>query len=180
MITLKNEQIPLLAKAIVDELFKRIPTIAAPELTTVAAPAPDIPFYKLLHARMSERGMSPTEFSQATGISKQSLSGYLHGKNIPKPEQLAKIVAALGCSEDEFYRVLPAKRAAAPVPAKLRRIKPEDLAQLIGKSPQSIRVALRSGVEWGRAYIGTGSRWIYEIYPRKAEELLGVDLGEVG
>jgi|GEM_PF-4273828 len=180
-VTFSNEQVLIFAKTIADELSGRIP-VAAPELTTATAPAPteDIPFYKLLQTRMSERGMSPTELSRVSGISKQSLSGYLNGKNIPKREQLARIVAALGCSEDEFYRALPAKRTAKPIAVKLKRITPEKLAPYIGRSPQSIRRLLISGVEWGRAGWGAGTRREYYIYPAKVMELFGVDFGEVG
>lgn len=50
-----------------------------------------------------QKGITQTEFARLTGIHQVSLSKYEKGKMIPRPDQLKKIVEALGVSPMIFF-----------------------------------------------------------------------------
>jgi DNA-binding XRE family transcriptional regulator len=136
---------------------------------------PRLPFNQLLKTRMEENGLTQTGLARATGINKASISGYFSGKHIPKPEQLEKIVAVLGCTLEEFNKTRPTKVGMGEA-VKLKKITVAELAKRIGKAPQSVRCALVSGeAAYGRAYKKKNGKYGYEIYPAKVRELWGID-----
>lgn len=53
----------------------------------------------------------------------------------------------------------------------------EEVAHLIGKSPQFIRIGLQKGIfPWGYAVNITGRRWTYWINAEKFKQVEGVSL----
>lgn len=59
-------------------------------------------FSMILRQKIFLRGMSQGDLSEATGISKVSISKYMTGKSIPSYYNMTKIAQALECSVSEF------------------------------------------------------------------------------
>jgi transcriptional regulator with XRE-family HTH domain len=170
----QSERIITLLEAILGRLGGEIPNDdSAPKSESVEPE--ELPFNKLLQCRMEAQGMTRAELSRAVGVSRAAVSGWFNGSHQPHTKQIEKIADVLGCTVEEFNATRPT-RFGGSEPVELRQITIDDLAKRIKKSPQSIRIALQRGsVDYGRAYMGSRERWIYEVYPGKVKELFGID-----
>lgn len=56
-------------------------------------------FSKRLKAAMDKRGVSSTELSRRSGITRSNISLYLHGKSIPRDGNIKRIAEALNIDE---------------------------------------------------------------------------------
>jgi transcriptional regulator with XRE-family HTH domain len=52
---------------------------------------------------MKRKNIKQSQLSKSTGISKSIISEYIHGKFIPKKDNLSKIAKALGVTENYLY-----------------------------------------------------------------------------
>lgn len=59
-------------------------------------------FAKRLADRLERTGMTQTELSEATGISRQTISRYVNGSAMPSLSNLISIAIALNCKTSEF------------------------------------------------------------------------------
>lgn len=129
-------------------------------------------FAERLHAAMTESGLTQKALAEAVGASKAAISQYLGGHNAPSRERLEAIAEVVGVTPDYL-------RGTEPPPVKLlkglpKRITVAMAAELLGLSPQAVRVNMRSGqLPIGRALPGFGSRFIYIITPEKLRDEAG-------
>ena len=59
-------------------------------------------FGRRLTARMDELGMTLTELSEATGITKGYICLLMHGDHVPRADMIAKLARALDMATDEL------------------------------------------------------------------------------
>ena len=50
-----------------------------------------------------KRGMSQSDLARASGLGRDSVSGYIRGKNLPDPKNAKKRATALGITVEELY-----------------------------------------------------------------------------
>ena len=131
-------------------------------------------FAQKLKQAMKELGLKQVQVATLTGKTKSSISEYVAGNVIPPKSVQKQIAVSLGLSEDyfvdEFLETL--KRHTVP------QITPENVARMLGVSPQTIRKGLQQKVfPWGYA-IQTSDRWRYIINAKKFAEVEGITLPE--
>ena len=80
---------------------------------------------------MTEQGISQSELVKLTGISRSGISQYLSGKNIPRQKALTAIANALNVTSEWLTEGSDKKMTV------------KQAADLMGVSPQFIRVALQ-------------------------------------
>lgn len=124
-------------------------------------------FSKKLNEAMQKLNLKQKQVCGMTGKSKGSISQYLSGKQVP-PEYVQKDIAiSLGLSPDYFVEedvmaVLMPKEAVSD--GKIKRMKPEEVAKLMGLGINSVRDGLQQGVfPWGYAIRGKTGQWTYWI-----------------
>ena len=61
-----------------------------------------IEFSHKLVTKMAERGFDQTRLSEASGVSQQSISLYIHRKKIPTAYTVSKLANALSCSPSDL------------------------------------------------------------------------------
>lgn len=123
-------------------------------------------FAKRLSQTMMEKKYSLTDLALKTGIGKSSLSMYMSGENIPRPENLTKIAQALEVEEDWLVQFEEKKN--------LCNLKVEDAARMMGKSGQYIRIGLQRGLLPFGTAIKVGAKWNYYISPHRFREYTGI------
>lgn len=130
-------------------------------------------FSKNLKSVMDERGMTQTQLSGLTGISKSGISQYLAGKTTPKINILQKLADALDTSVDFLLGenpVMDTDENGEP----LKKVSVEAAAKALGKSEQFIRVSLqRDKAPFGFAVLMPSGKWSYHISPKKFAEYIG-------
>lgn len=133
-------------------------------------------FHKHLKEAMKELNINQTQLSNLTGIGKSSISQYISGKNIPEEKRRKEIATALGLEENYFEEEIPAK-VQINREAKIPRLLPCDVADIMGLSPQTIRSGLQQGVfPWGYAIKTSENQWTYFINARSFSEKERVSL----
>lgn len=121
---------------------------------------------------MKELNLNQSKLCQLTGIGKSSISQYLSGKNIPTEKRQEEIAIALGLESNYFSNEKQAEQKAEAV---IKKLLPEDVAHLMGMSPQSIRLGLQQGVfPWGYAIPTSKHRWTYFINAKRFYEIEGI------
>jgi predicted transcriptional regulator len=62
-----------------------------------------------LAEHMDKKGITETEMARLLGVSQPTVSRYLNGERMPKPRNMAKIVAVTGgrVRPDDFYALKP-------------------------------------------------------------------------
>lgn len=130
-------------------------------------------FKEQLRIAMTAAGLNQKGLSEATGISRASISDYLSGRSIPRPGAMKKIENILGalsestqkvvdCANDEDLREQLLHMKTVPV---------KEAALLLGKSPEHVRMALVQGsAPYGYAVKGKGNSYDYHISPKKLIE----------
>lgn len=130
-------------------------------------------FAQQLKTAMRERGITQTELSTRTGISKSGISQYLSGIHKPGDKALTALADALDVPEE--YLVGDNKpidctiTTARSVPIKLA-------AKLMGKGEQFIRIGLQRGTLPIGYAVKKDNKYSYYISPKKFMEVTGVDL----
>lgn len=127
-------------------------------------------FAKRLNQAMTEREVSQKDLAAAVGVGKSSVSQYLSGRSVPRPEVQAKIAAFLDCTVEWLNSEVP---ASDYTDKGLKNISVEQCAKLLGKSEQFIRIALQTGtVPFGFA-VKIKTEYSYHISPKKLKEYIG-------
>ncbi len=122
-------------------------------------------FLQRVKQAMTEQGISQSELVKLTGISRSGISQYLSGKNIPRQKALTAIANALNVTPEWL------------VEGDHKKITVQQAAELMGTSPQHIRVGLQKGViPIGHALKINGNRYSYYISPKKFTEYTGIKL----
>ena len=60
-------------------------------------------FGRDLWALMLRRGMSQSDLARRAGLGRDSISGYVRGRNLPEPRNAKKMADALGVTVHELY-----------------------------------------------------------------------------
>jgi len=124
-------------------------------------------FAQRLSQTMMDKKMTLTDIAVITGIGKSSLSMYMSGDNIPRPENLTKIANALEVDEDWLTEMQEVKK-------NLCNLKVEEAAKLMGRSGQYIRIGLQRGLLPFGTALKMGSKWTYYISPHRFREYTGI------
>lgn len=129
-------------------------------------------FKDKLNDALRSMGISQSQLSALTGIGKSSISQYCSGKNIPEEQRQKEIATSLGLDEDYFQQE---EVKAIKQSGKIARLTPEEAAELLGMSKNTVRAGLRDGVfPWGYAIHGGGGKWIYFINAKRFAEVEGI------
>lgn len=123
---------------------------------------------KQLKKLMSDAGMSQKMLSDATGLSKSTISQYLSDKRIPSNEIKQKIAAALNCSVERLNI-----EDTIETQVNDHCVSVKECARRIGKSQMFVRVALQKGSAPFGFAVQNKKRWTYHISPKKLSEYIG-------
>ena len=127
-------------------------------------------FAKRLNQTMTERAVSQKDLAAAIGKGKSSVSQYLSGRSVPRPEVQAKIAAFLGCTIEWLNSEVP---EADHTDKGLKNISVEQCAKLLGKSEQFVRVALQTGAAPFGFAVKNKTEYSYHISPKQLYEYIG-------
>lgn len=127
-------------------------------------------FAERLNQAMVERQMSQKELAAAIGKGKSSVSQYLSGRSVPRPDVQKQIADFLDCTVDWLNSEVP---ASDHTEKGLKNISVEQCAKLLGKSEQFIRVALQTGTAPFGFAVKNKTVYSYHISPKKLNEYIG-------
>lgn len=127
-------------------------------------------FAKRLSQALSERQISQTELAAAIGKGKSSVSQYLSGRSIPRSNVQKKIAEVLDCTVEWLNSEVPADDNTE---MGLRNVSVSDVAKLIGKGEEFVRISLQVGTAPFGFAVKNKSRWSYHISPKKLDEYIG-------
>ena len=122
---------------------------------------------------MDERNITQVELAIAIGKGKSSVSQYLSGKNIPKPDVQEKIAEVLECTVEVLNG-----EASAKIEDGMKNVSVVEAARILGKSPQFVRVALQTGAAHFGVAVKMSSKYTYHISRAKIYEYLGMEEGD--
>lgn len=128
-------------------------------------------FAKRLKQAMSEKEMNLTELAAKIGKGKSSVSQYLSGKNIPKPEVQERIAEVLDCTVEFLNSPIPEE--VPEIESGMKNISVSDCAKMLGKSEQFVRLALQTGSAPFGFAVKNKSVFNYHISPKKLAEYIG-------
>lgn len=116
-----------------------------------------------LKRAMDENAVSVTALAALSGIEKTFLTKYLSGKVKPSESVLTRLAECIGVPVTAL--------AKDPVTRTKGKIRPEDAARRLHRSPQDIRIGIRMGLlPFGTAYKRPGATiYTYEINPEQLE-----------
>ena len=122
---------------------------------------------------MKQNGINASKLSTLTGIGKSSISQYLSGKNIPSPERVEAIAAAIKCTPDNLFTTAAVTiKATATTDVNMTC---HEAAVLMHKHESFVRNGLKQGVfPFGYAVKGRGNRYSYYISSKKFTEFTGI------
>lgn len=127
-------------------------------------------FAERLNQAMVERQVSQKELAAAIGKGKSSVSQYLSGRSVPRPDVQKQIADFLDCTVDWLNSEVPASDHSEK---GLKNISVEQCAKLLGKSEQFIRVALQTGTAPFGFAVKNKTVYSYHISPKKLNEYIG-------
>lgn len=127
-------------------------------------------FAERLNQAMVERQVSQKELAAAIGKGKSSVSQYLSGRSVPRPDVQKQIADFLDCTVDWLNSEVP---ASDHTEKGLKNISVEQCAKLLGKSEQFIRVALQTGTAPFGFAVKNKTVYSYHISPKKLNEYIG-------
>lgn len=128
-------------------------------------------FAKRLNQALSERQLSQCELAAAIGKGKSSVSQYLSGRSVPRPESQEKIAEVLECTVEWLNSEVTSNDTSDN---GLKKVSVAQAAKIIGKGEQFVRVGLRMGTAPFGFAVRNKSRWSYHISPKKLNEYVGV------
>lgn len=80
-------------------------------------------FARRVWALMTERNMNQAELARAAGLGRDSISGYVNGRNLPEPKSAKALADALGVTVPDLYPGAVEVAVDAEMPAiELRQI----------------------------------------------------------
>ena len=126
-------------------------------------------FAKRLKQALDERQMTQAELADLIGKGRSSVSQYLSGKNIPRKSIQEQIAKVLDCSVDFLNSEVPEEENDIC----LKNVSVVDAARKLGISPQSVRIALQTGVAPFGFAVKNKSVYTYHISPKKLAEYIG-------
>lgn len=127
-------------------------------------------FAKRLNQAMVERCVKQTELAAAIGKGKSSVSQYLSGRSVPRPDVQEKIAEVLDCTVEWLNSEVPTDDKTE---MGLRNVSVSDAAKLIGKGEEFVRISLQVGTAPFGFAVKNKSRWSYHISPKKLDEYIG-------
>lgn len=128
-----------------------------------------------LKAIMDEQGITQTELSDMTGISKSGISQYLSGKYKPRQKALRAIATALKVPEE--YLADEPQKMPTVLELKAYSLSVTRAAELMHKGPQFVRVGLQTGVlPFGYAVKMPSGRYVYYISTQRFREYTGIEV----
>ena len=119
---------------------------------------------------MDERNITQVELACAIGKGKSSVSQYLSGKNLPKPDVQEKIAEVLECTVEVLNG-----EPSAKIEDGMKNVSVVEAARILGKSPQFVRVALQTGAAPFGFATKNKTTYSYHISPKKLAEYVGVN-----
>lgn len=81
-------------------------------------------FSRELSARMLAANMTQSDLSRASGIGRDSISGYICGKTLPDPPNAEKLAKALKCQVSDLYSGSVKRAMDSEVPAIDLKVSP--------------------------------------------------------
>lgn len=127
-------------------------------------------FAKRLNQALNERQLSQCELATAIGKGKSSVSQYLSGRSVPRPDVQEKISEVLECTVEWLNSEIDSE----DVSVGLKRLTPAQTAKILGVGVQSVRVALQQGTAPFGFAVRNKTRWSYHISPKKLKEYVDV------
>ena len=124
-------------------------------------------FAKRLKQAMNERQMTQAELAARIGKGKSSVSQYLSGKNIPKDDVQKQIAKVLDCTVEFLNSEVPDDGDIY-----LKNVPVVEAAKMLGISPQSVRIALQTGVAPFGFAVKNKTVFSYHISPKKLAEYI--------
>lgn len=137
-------------------------------------------FSEKLKQAMDQLGINQAQVVGLTGKSKGSVSMYLNNKTVPSEKVQSDIAVSLGLAPDYFEQedepaVVMLKNAIAE--GKIKKLRPEEAAVLLGMDKVTVRKGLQQGVfPWGYAVKTSENRWAYFINAVRFAEIEGIAL----
>ena len=127
-------------------------------------------FAERLNQGMFERQVNQKELAAAIGKGKSSVSQYLSGRSVPRPNVQEAIAKFLDCTVEWLNSAVPISNHTEK---GLKNVSVAQAATMLGKSEQFVRVALQTG----KAPFGFAAKnktvWSYHISPKKLKEYIG-------
>jgi transcriptional regulator with XRE-family HTH domain len=141
-------------------------------------------FARRMRESMKLTGISQSDLTLMTGISKSGISQYISGKYLPKQKYLKLIADALGVDHTwlaGFSDNAPADLLLSPESKREEiellkvstNISVDQAARLLGKSNNFVRIGLRRGELPFGSGVKTSSHWTYYINPKRFFEYIG-------
>lgn len=132
-------------------------------------------FAQQLKSAMQERGVTQSELSVKTGISKSGISQYLSGVHKPCAKTLSVLAEALEVPEEYF--VGKSNQIDCTIQTG-RSISIRKAAKLMGKGEQFIRIGLQRGTLPIGYALKIGNKYSYYISPKQFKDVTGIDVTE--
>ena len=116
-----------------------------------------------LRREMDANAVSVDALAARSGVEASFLKKYLSGKSRPSDAVLMRLARGIGVPVDSI--------AKDPLTRTQGKVRPEDAARRLNRSPQDIRVGIQQGLlPFGKAYKRNGSSvFTYEIDPDALE-----------
>ena len=128
-------------------------------------------FAKRLNQALRERQLSQCELAAAISKGKSSVSQYLSGRSIPRPDVQEKIAEVLECTVEWLNSEVSSDDTTDN---GLRNVSVAEAAKILGKGEEFVRVALQRGVVPFGFAVRNKTRWSYHISPKKLNDYVGV------
>lgn len=119
---------------------------------------------------MDEKQITQAELADLIGKRRSSVSQYLSGKNIPKGAVQEKIAEVLDCTVEFLNSEI---QTDDQDDIHLKNVSVAEAAKKLGMSPQSVRIALQTGVAPFGFAVKNKSVFTYHISPKKLAEYIG-------
>lgn len=131
-------------------------------------------FCKKMQKVMQELNLNQKQVCGLIGKSKGSVSQYLSGKQVPSRKAQSDIAVAFGLSPNYFEEEqVPSSEPKEPIiVGRIKKMLPEEAANYLGLSKDTVRKGLQQGVfPWGYAIKTSGDRWTYFINANRFAEI---------
>lgn len=134
-------------------------------------------FSEKLKRTMQELNLNQKQTCGLIGKSKGSVSQYLSGKQVPSRKAQSDIAVALGLDPNYFEEEqVPSEPKEPIIVGRIKKMLPEEAANYLGLSKDTVRKGLQQGVfPWGYAIKTSGDRWTYFINANRFAAIEGCD-----
>lgn len=123
-------------------------------------------FSNNLKIAMAEKQMTQSELAIAINKGKSSVSQYLSGRSVPRPEVQEKIAEVLECTVEFLNSENETEISNCNVSVA-------QAAKLLGKGEEFVRVSLQMGTAPFGFAAKTKTKWSYHISLKKLNEYIG-------